>query len=94
MYTVIIQPAAVERLKGIRKTYQVMIRDTVVRHLVKEPTRTSRSRIKKLRGKQNATFRLRAGEYRIFYDVVGNEVRIVQVLHKSETAAFFKGGKA
>jgi mRNA-degrading endonuclease RelE of RelBE toxin-antitoxin system len=46
--------------------------------------------IKRLRGLQQATFRLRVQDYRIFYDVTEDRVEIIQVLHKSETPSFYR----
>lgn len=58
-------------------------------HLRHEPDRASRSRIKRLRGRQSATYRLRVGDFRIFYDVAEEEVVIIAVLHKRDTTAFY-----
>jgi mRNA-degrading endonuclease RelE of RelBE toxin-antitoxin system len=33
------------------------------------------------------------GDYRVFYDVMDDRVEIVQILHKSETPAFYKENK-
>ena len=37
-----------------------------------------------------ATYRLRAGDFRVFYDVEGQTVTIVAVLHKRDTATFYR----
>jgi mRNA-degrading endonuclease RelE of RelBE toxin-antitoxin system len=50
----------------------------------------SRSRIKRLRGRSTATYRLRVGNFRVFYDVDEAEVRVIAVLHKKNTAAFYE----
>ena len=60
------------------------------KHLRHEPDRVSRSRIKRLRGRQAATYRLRVGDYRVFYDVAEAEVVVIAVLHKRETAKFYR----
>jgi mRNA interferase RelE/StbE len=69
------------------------ILDAIERHLRDEPEKTSRASIKRLRGHQEAVFRLRARDYRVFYDVLDDRVEIVQILHKSETPAFYKENK-
>jgi len=67
--------------------------DAIERQLSEEPEKTHGS-IKRLRGKQEATFRLRVQDYRVFYDVMEDRVQIIQILHKSETPSFYqKGGK-
>ena len=58
-------------------------------HLRHEPERLSRNRIKRLRGKQDATYRLRVGEHRVFYDVPEGQVIVTAVLHR-ETAPFYR----
>ena len=50
----------------------------------------SRSRIKRLRGEQDATYRLRVGQYRVFYDVLERQVIVTAVLHKRETVLFYR----
>ena len=39
-------------------------------------------------GKQDATYRLRVGEYRVFYDVGEGVVTVVAVFHKRDTVRF------
>jgi mRNA-degrading endonuclease RelE of RelBE toxin-antitoxin system len=82
--------AALRKMKSIR-AQQVL--DAVESHLRHEPERTSRTRIKRLRGKQRAVFRLRAGDYRVFYDVLEDVVSVVAVLHKDETPEFYAEGE-
>jgi prevent-host-death family protein len=45
------------------------VRDALERHLRYEPTRVSKSRIKRLRGLSQPQYRRRVGEVRVFYDV-------------------------
>ena len=66
------------------------ILDVIETHLRHEPDRVSRSRIKRLRGRQTATYRLRVGDYRVFYDIAEDEVVVIAVLHKRETAEFYQ----
>jgi len=67
----------------------VVILDALETHLRHDPERVSRNRIKRLRGKQHATYRLRVAEYRVFYDVLEGQV-VVTILHKRETALFYR----
>lgn len=46
--------------------------------------------IKRLRGHQDATYRLRVGDFRVFYDVAGETVTVVTVLHKRDTETFYR----
>jgi mRNA interferase RelE/StbE len=73
----------------MKRYYARMIVDAIERHLSDEPEKTHGS-IKRLRGRQDATFRLRVQDYRVFYDVSDDQVDIIQVLHKSETPSFYQ----
>ena len=56
-------------------------------HLRHEPAKTSRSRIKRLRGLRRPQFRLRVGEVRIFYDVSAGTVEVLAIVTKAEAEA-------
>ena len=61
------------------------VRDGVERHLRHEPTKASKSRIKRLRGLSRPQYRLRVGdEIRVFYDVTETTVEILGIVPKSE----------
>jgi mRNA-degrading endonuclease RelE of RelBE toxin-antitoxin system len=51
-----------------------------------EPTRVSKSRIKRLRGLSQPQYRLRVGEVRVFYDVTREAVEILAIVTKAEAA--------
>lgn len=53
-------------------------------HLRNEPMKLSKSRIKRLRGMAHPQYRLRVGELRVFYDVLGSEVQVLAIVAKSE----------
>ena len=59
--------------------------ETQLRH---EPTRTSRSRIKRLRNLAKPQFRLRLDDLRVFYDVEERAVLILAILPKKQAAAW------
>src|SRR5438309_11101419 len=60
--------------------------DALERHLRHEPTRASKSRIKRLRGLSQPQYRLRVGEARVFYDVTPEIVEVVAIVTKAEAA--------
>jgi len=68
----------------------VAILDAAETHLRHEPERVSRSPIKRLRGNQQSTYRLRIDEYRVFYDVLEGQVIVNAVFHKRDTATFYR----
>ena len=93
MFRIVVRPAAAEQIRRLRRVDAVTIIDAVETHLQHEPERVSRGRIKRLRGRQDATYRLRVGEYRVFYDVLEKQVIVTAVLHKRETARFYREGQ-
>lgn len=93
MFKIVFKPDAMSRLKAMKRFYAVAILDAIERHLREEPERTSRTSTKRLRGHQETVFRLRVGDYRVFYDVMEDRVEIVQILHRSETPSFYKEEK-
>ncbi len=77
------------QLKKMKRYYSATIIDAIEKHLREEPEKIHGA-IKRLRGRQAATFRLRVQDYRVFYDVIENRVEVLQILHKSETDAFYE----
>jgi mRNA interferase RelE/StbE len=66
------------------------VRDAVNRHLVHEPMKVSRSRIKRLRGTLKPQYRLRVGDVRVFYDIHGNEVEVLAVVRKPDAESWLR----
>ncbi len=64
------------------------VRDALERHLRFEPTKTSKSRIKRLRGLSQPQYRLRVNEIRVFYDVTETTVEILAIIEKQEAQAW------
>ncbi len=85
---IILAPEAVEDLKALRAYERAAVQAAVQRHLRHEPTGTSRSRIKRLRGVRRPQYRLRVGDIRVFYDVTKEAVEVLAIIPKSEAAAW------
>ncbi len=85
-YEIIFAPGAVDSLSRIRAYDRVAVLDTVERHLRFEPTKTSKSRIKALRGMRRPQYRLRIGDLRVFYDVRDDSVEVLAVVGKEDAA--------
>jgi mRNA interferase RelE/StbE len=49
-----------------------------------EPTKTSKSRIKRLRGLSRLQYRMRVEEARVFYDVTEDAVEILAIVSKDD----------
>ncbi|TPQ31412.1 hypothetical protein C2U70_23955 [Bradyrhizobium guangdongense] len=87
-FDIILAPEAVEDFKGLKTHVRTAVRDALETHLRHEPAKTSRSRIKRLRGLRRPQYRLRVGDIRIFYDISGAAVEILAIITKSETESW------
>jgi len=85
-YEVVLAPEAVRAFRSLAAYRRAEVRDALERHLRHEPTRVSKSRIKRLRGVSRPQYRLRVGEVRVFYDVTHEAVEVLTIVTKSEAA--------
>ena len=85
-YEVILAPEAARAYGSLPGYRRAEVRDALERHLRNEPTRLSKSRIKRLRGLSQPQYRLRVGEVRVFYDVTSRAVEILAIVTKAEAA--------
>jgi mRNA interferase RelE/StbE len=83
-FEIILAPEAVEDLRGLKANVRADVRSGLETHLRHEPRKSSRSRIKRLRGLRKPQYRLRVGDVRIFYDVTETTVEILAVVAKLE----------
>jgi mRNA interferase RelE/StbE len=89
-FEIVLAPEAVEDLRALRANVRATVRAALETHLRHEPARTSRSRIKRLRGLRRPQHRLRVGEVRVFYDISGSTVEILAIVTKSEAVAWLE----
>jgi mRNA interferase RelE/StbE len=87
-FDIILAPEAVEDLKRIKAHVRAAVRTALETHLRHEPERTSRSRIKRLRGLRQPQYRLRVGDIRVFFDVSGTTVEVLAIVVKSEAESW------
>ena len=94
-YEMVLAPEAAEDLEGLKANVRAKVRDGLETHLRHEPSKTSRSRIKRLRKMSQPQYRLRLDDIRVFYDINGNTVEVLAIVLKSEAATWLaKFGKA
>ena len=87
-YRILLAPEAVEDLRRLKANVRAAARQAIRTHLINEPTKVSKSRIKRLRGLARPQYRLRVDEVRIFYDIAGRTVEVLAVVAKSEAEAW------
>ena len=92
VYTIILKRSAIADLDALRKYDAPQIADAMERHLRHDPTEEGKSRIKRLRGIHNPDYRLRVGDYRVFYvvDEDARRVDVLRVMHKDQTLPYYK----
>lgn len=79
---IVLSPGAAKSLAALRPDVRSGVRDAIELHLRHEPTKVSKSRIKRLRGLDQPQYRLRVGEIRVFYDVSDKVVEVLAVISK------------
>ena len=89
-HEIILAPSAVRELGALRADVRGRVRDAIERHLRHEPTKVSRSRIKRLRGLDRPQYRLRVDEVRVFYDVEEDTVQVLAIVPKAQADAWLK----
>ena len=84
-YDILFAPEAVEDYEILAANVRAEVRDGIERHFCHEPTKSGKSRIKRLRGLSRPQYRLRVGDdIRVFYDVTEAAVEILGIVPKSE----------
>jgi mRNA-degrading endonuclease RelE of RelBE toxin-antitoxin system len=89
-FAIILAPEAAEDLRALKANVRSTVRDALETRLRYDPMKTSRSRIKRLRGLARPQYRLRVGEVRIFYDVSAESVEVLAIVSKSEAAIWLE----
>ncbi len=87
-FAIVLAPEAVDDLKGLKANVRATVRALLETHLRHEPEKTSRTRIKRLRGLRRPQYRLRVGDIRVFYDVSGATVEVLAIVAKSEAKSW------
>ena len=87
-YAIVLAPEAVDDLMRLTANVRSTVRTSHETHLRHEPGKTSRSRIKRLRGLRRPQYRLRVGEVRVFYDISGTTVEVSAIVAKSEAESW------
>jgi mRNA interferase RelE/StbE len=89
-FEIVLFPEVAQDLRRLSAYERAEVRDAIEVHLRHEPTKISRSRIKRLRELTHRQYRLKVGEVRVFYDVVGDEVQVLAIVAKADADAWLK----
>jgi mRNA-degrading endonuclease RelE of RelBE toxin-antitoxin system len=83
-YEIVVAPGAAATLKGLPTPVRTGVKDAIERYLRHEPTKVSRSRIKRLRGLSQPQYRLRVDDIRVFHDVTDTQVQVLAIVTNAE----------
>jgi mRNA-degrading endonuclease RelE of RelBE toxin-antitoxin system len=86
-FEILLAPEAVDDLRALKANLRAAVREALGTHRRHEPTRVSKSRIKRLRGLSRPQYRLRIGEVRVFY-VTRDTVQVLAIVAKSEAESW------
>ena len=89
-FNVVLAPEAVDDLRQLKANVRAVVKSALETQLRHEPTKVSRSRIKRLRGLLRPQYRLRVDEVRVFYDVSDATVQILAIVSKSEAEEWLR----
>src|SRR5947207_6825052 len=87
-FEILLAPEAVEDLRRLEAGERTAVKEALETHWRHEPTKISRSRIKRLRGIARPQYRLRVEEVRGFYDVSGSTVEVLAIVPKPEAESW------
>jgi mRNA interferase RelE/StbE len=87
-FEIVLAPQAAAALKALDVQVRTGVKEAIQRHLTHEPTRLSKSRIKRLRGLSQPQYRLRVDDIRVFYDVTETQVQILAIVTKADAQAW------
>ena len=83
-YSIVLAPEAIDDLNKLKVNLRAEVKDGIETHLRHEPTKVSKSRIKRLRGLKRPQYRLRLNEVRVFYDVSEDTVEVLAIVEKAQ----------
>ena len=89
-FEIVVAPEAAHVLRTLPGHERALVKDAISRHLRHEPTKVSKSRIKRLRGLSQPQYRLHVGDIRVFYDVTETTVHVLAIIPKAQAQAWLE----
>ena len=89
-FEITLAPSAAKAFRILPARIRSHVRDSLEQHLRYEPTKVSKSRIKRLRGLSQPQYRLRVDDIRVFYDVTQTAVEVLAIVRKAEAQAWLE----
>src|ERR1017187_1221138 len=89
-FEIVLLPQVASDWRRLSAYERAKVRDAIEAHLRHLPTKTSKSRIKRLRELTHPQYRLRVGDLRVFYDVKGEEVQVLAIVAKVDAVEWLE----
>lgn len=83
-YEIVFTDTAKKHYHSLDGRWRSAVKERIETHLRHEPTKISKSRIKRLRDQKQPEYRLRVDDYRVFYDIDARTVVIIAIVPKGE----------
>jgi len=89
-YEIVLATQAVEDFRQLSARDGSTTRDALEHHLRNEPGKETKSIIKRLRGIVRPQYRLRVGDFRVFYDVLEDAVEVLAIVGRAQADEWLK----
>jgi mRNA-degrading endonuclease RelE of RelBE toxin-antitoxin system len=89
-FEILLSPQAIAQRRSLPAPVRSQVREALETHLRYEPTKVSRSRIKRLRDMACPQYRLRVDEIRVFYDVTEDRVEVLAIVTKAQAESWLR----
>jgi mRNA interferase RelE/StbE len=89
-FEIVLSSEAVSDLHRLSAFERAKVRQAIEIRLRHEPTKVSKSRIKRLRELAHPQYRLRVDDLRVFYDAKGEEVQVLAIVAKADADAWLE----
>jgi mRNA-degrading endonuclease RelE of RelBE toxin-antitoxin system len=89
-FRVIFSPSAQREMEGLGIDDTLQPAKDIKSYLETSPLPLWKTRIKKLTGFVPPLYRLRSGDFRIYYRIISKEVIILAITHKKDSEKFIK----
>jgi mRNA-degrading endonuclease RelE of RelBE toxin-antitoxin system len=87
-FEIIFAPEALEDYHSFNAREKATLKQAIETHLRHEPSKESKSRIKRLRKFLQPQYRLRVNDHRVFYDILEFSVEILGIVFKPDADAW------
>jgi len=89
-FRIVFAEEAADDLRRLSAFYRAVIREAIEQHLRHQPAMVSKSRIKRLEDIDSPQYRLRVGDFRVFYDILGDDVVVLNIISKEESVQWLR----